>query len=229
MKYLSALLTQASGSLGGATAAKNRGGNYFRKRIAPVQPRTVAQQNVRSNLATIASSWKTLTADQIAGWNALASTITLKDALGNSYNPSGIDLYVANNRNLSDIGEAMVEDSPSTAVSFDDISPLTVSITAGTPTFTIAPTIEAAPTGFKFIVSATPQLSVGISYIGQSKYRIVESFAASAFASLDVMDSYVAKFGTLTAGQKVGTKVALVSIASGFKSLPVTALTVIGA
>lgn len=224
MKYLSALLTQASGSLGGATAAKNRGGNYFRKRIAPVQPRTVAQQNVRSNLATIASSWKTLTADQVAGWNALASTLTLKDALGNSYNPSGINLYVANNRNLSDIGEASIVDPPSTSISFDDISPLTLDVSAGTPTFTIAPTIEAAPTGFKFLVSATPQLSSGVSYIGQSKYRVVESFAATAFASLNVLTAYTAKFGVLVEGQNIGVKVALVSITTGFKSLPVTAL-----
>jgi hypothetical protein len=224
MKYLSALLTQSSGSLGGATFAKNRGGNYIRKRIAPVQPRTVAQQNVRSNLATIAASWKTLTPDQVAGWNSLASTVTLKDSLGNSYNPSGIDLYVANNRNLSDIGEAIISDPPSTAVSFEDISPLTVTVAAGTAAFTIAPTIDAAPTGTKFLVRATPQLSSGVSYIGRSKYRNVESFAATAYASLNVLAAYNALFGTLVAGQNIGVQVSMTDIATGFKSLAVTAL-----
>lgn len=38
MKFLSALISQGSASIGGATFSKNRGGNYIRKRVAPVQP-----------------------------------------------------------------------------------------------------------------------------------------------------------------------------------------------
>ena len=229
MKYLSALLTQASGSLGGATASKNRGGNYFRAKVAPVQPRTVAQQSVRSNLATLAAMWKTLTAPQIAGWNSLASGVTLSDSLGNSYTPSGIDLFVGNNRNLEAIGEAVVEDPPASNASFEDISPLVATATAGTPAFTVAPTIGAAPTGFKFLVRCTRQLSPGISYIGQSDYRVIESFAATAFASLNVLAAYTARFGDLVAGQKIGIAVSLVEISSGFSSLQFTATTIVGA
>ena len=60
MKFLSAVITQASGKLGGVVGAKNRGGNYFRAKVAPVQPRSVAQQEQRANLAALAGAWKTL-------------------------------------------------------------------------------------------------------------------------------------------------------------------------
>jgi hypothetical protein len=229
MKFISPLLSDARASVGGATFSKNRGGNYIRARVAPVQPRTVAQQNVRAGLATLAGMWASLTAAQIAGWNALASGITLSDSLGNSYSPSGIDVFVGNNRNLSDIAESVVSDTPAGSPNFDDISPLTVICTAGTPTFTIAPTIGAAPTGFKFLVRATPQLSPGISYVGQSKYRIVEAFAASAFDSLDILSTYTERFGALLAGRKIQVAVTLVQISSGFQSLQLTAAIIVGA
>lgn len=229
MKFISPLVSDARASLGGATFSKNRGGNYVRAKVAPVQPRTVAQQNARSNLATISGAWKSLTQNQIAGWNSLASGVTLSDSLGNSYSPSGAQLFVGNNRNLSDIDQTIIDTAPPSAPDFEDISPLVLTITAGTPAFTIAPTIGAAPTGNSFLVRATAQLSPGISYIGQSQYRIIAVFAASAYASLNVLTAYTARFGTLTAGQNIGVSVTLVNIATGFQSTAITARKIVGA
>jgi len=228
MKFISPLLSDARASLGGATFSKNRGGNYIRSKVAPVQPRTVAQQNVRAGLATLAGMWKSLSAAEVAGWNSLASGITLKDSLGNSYSPSGIDLFVGNNRNLSDIGQTVVETPPSGSPNFDDISPVLATASAGTPTFAVVPTISAAPTGFSFLVRATPQLSPGISYVGKSEYRIVGYFPATSFASLNVLSDYVAKFGSLIAGRKIQVAVSLVQITSGFKSLEFSTSLLVG-
>lgn len=229
MKYLSPLLSQASGSLGGATAAKNRGGNYFRARVAPVQPRTVAQQEQRANLAALASAWKSLTVDQIAGWNSLATTITLKDALGNSYIPTGEQLYVGNNRNLSQVDETVVDDPPVSKPDFPDPTPITLAATAGTPTMTLATSLAAAPTGFVFEVRATAQLSVGRTFIGGSQYRIIGHFAASTFASMNILSDYTTRFGALVAGAKVAVALRLVHIATGFASTKATATVVVGA
>lgn len=229
MKYISPILSDARASVGGATFSKNRGGNYIRAKVAPVQPRTVAQQNVRSNLATLSGMWKGLTAANIAGWNALASGITLKDSLGTSYKPTGNQLFVGNNRNLSDAGQTVIVAPPSGSPDFEDISPLTVAAAAGAATFTIVPTIAAAPTGMIFMVKATPQSSPGRSYFGKSSYRQVQTFAASAFASLNVKAAYVARFGTLVAGQRINVAVSLISIATGFQSIEVTASIIVGA
>lgn len=229
MKYISPLLSDARASVGGATFSKNRGGNYIRAKVAPVQPRTVAQQNARSNLATLSGMWKSLSASQIAGWNALASGITLKDSLGTSYKPTGNQLFVGNNRNLSDAAQTVISAPPSGSPDFEDISPLTLVATAGTPAFTVAPTIGAAPTGMIFMVKATPQVSPGRSYFGKSSYRQIQSFPASAFASLNIRAAYVARFGALIAGQRINVAVSLISIATGFQSIEVTATILVGA
>jgi len=170
-----------------------------------------------------------LTSDQIAGWNSLAGSITLKDSLGNSYKPSGIDLYVGNNRNLSTVAETSVEDPPAASPSFDDITPLALTATAGTPTFHVVPTIGSAPTGFVFLVRATPQVSPGKSYFGPSAYRVVGPYAASTFASINILANYIARFGALIEGQRINVAVSLVEIASGFQSIETSQTVIVGA
>lgn len=229
MKYLSPLLSDARASIGGATASKNRGGNYFRARVAPVQPRSVAQQEQRSNLATLSGAWKGLTASQRAGWNALAATITLKDSLGNSYNPTGSQLYVGNNRNLSQVNSTVVDTPPTSKPDFEDVTPLTLTATAGTPTMAITTGLGAAPTGTIFLVKAAAQQSPGRSFVGQSRYRVIGHFPASSFASLNVLSAYNAKFGALVAGSGLFVAVLLVDIATGFASQQATASVLVGA
>lgn len=223
MKYISPLLSDARASVGGATFSKNRGGNYIRSKVAPVQPRSIAQQGARANLALFSGQWKTLTATQRAGFAGLASGITLKDTLGNSYTPTGSQLFVGLNRNLSDAVEPPITTAPSAVPNYPEITPLVLAATSVTPAMTIATALSAAPTGFVFLVKATAQLSPGISYVGQSKYRIIGAFAATMFASINILAAYTARWGTLRSGQKVQVAVSLVQISSGFQSQQNTA------
>ena len=228
MKYLSALLTQASGSLGGATAAKNRGGNYLRSRIAPVQPRSVAQQEQRANLAALAGAWKALTQTQIAGWNSLASTLTLKDPLGNTYVPTGEQIYVGNNRNLSQIAATSVDDPPTAKPDFPDPTPIALTaVSGGSASMALTTSLSAAPTGFAFLVRATPMISPGISFIGTSRYRIIGHFADTAYATMNILSDYQARFGDLVSGAKIGAALDIVNIATGFASTRATATVVV--
>jgi hypothetical protein len=229
MKYLSALLTDARASIGGATASKNRSGNYFRARIAPVQPRTPNQQLVRATLSTLAAQWRSLTQDQIAGWNALAATIVRKDTLGNSYSPTGEDLYVGNNVALTLAGQSTVSDPPTTAPTFPGPLNLTATATAGTPSFAVLSGLGAAPTGYLLNIRATKQLSAGISFVGNSLFRNIEAAAASAFASANILDTYTGMFGTLVPGAVIGVQMRLIDIATGFQNLAASVVIVVAA
>jgi hypothetical protein len=229
MKYLSPLLSDARASIGGATASKNRGGNYFRARVAPIQPRTENQQFIRAQLSSLSASWRGLTVTKQSGWNSLASGITLKDSLGQSYKPTGAQLYTGNNMNLFLLGSPTVTVAPPSRPDFPDFANVNAITTAGTPAFTVTTGSAAAPTGYLFRVNATPQMSPGISYIGKSRYRFVEGFPASAFASLDILDEWNALFGTLVAGQLIGVTVALVDIATGFASTQASTTVIIAA
>lgn len=227
MKYLSPLLSDARASIGGATASKNRGGNYFRARIAPIQPRTPAQQDVRSNLSSLSSSWRSLTQLQIAGWNALAATVTLKDTLGNSYKPTGAQLFVGNNMNNITVGNPLITTPPALKPDFPAAGETSAAATAATPTFIVTVGYTAAPGAGMFIVRATPQLSAGISFIGQSQYRVIGTFNSIAIPSFDILSDYTAKFGTLVAGTVVGIQVVLIAGLDGFASIASSTSTIV--
>lgn len=67
-------VTQVGGSIGGATAARAKGGvDYLRARVAPTNPNTVRQQVVRTALSLLSSAWRnTLSATERLSWIALA-------------------------------------------------------------------------------------------------------------------------------------------------------------
>lgn len=229
MKYLSALISQGSASLGGATFSKNRGGNYIRKRIAPVQPRSSAQQGVRATLSSLSGQWKGLGASVIAAWSALASTVTLKDSLGNSYTPTGNQLFVGCNATLTACAEPVVTAAPAGMPAFPDMLPVAATATAGTPTLAITTSLAAAPAGYLFLVRSTPQGSAGRAFFGTSKYRIIGHFAATSFASINALSAYNTRYGALVAGQKLSLRVSLVQIASGFESMYAEASVIVAA
>lgn len=76
MKVISPIFSSMSGKLGGAVAAKARGGvQYLRALVIPGNPRTAAQTSVRNILSSIAGYWRgTLTSTQRNSWESLAES-----------------------------------------------------------------------------------------------------------------------------------------------------------
>lgn len=95
MKFKSALVTEASGSIGGLTASHNRGGQYLRARAIPVNSNTLQQQAVRQLLAARAAAWGSiLTQAQRDGWEAYADLVPLPDSLGEPRKSTGLNHYI---------------------------------------------------------------------------------------------------------------------------------------
>src|SRR5208283_1808640 len=118
VKYTSALISDARNKLGGDVFARNRAGLYVRVKVKPKNPKTTSQQANRANFATYAKAFRSLTAAQILGWNTLASSSTLTDTLGNSYAPSGLQLYISCNRNLTLLGLSSISNAPKVRPAF---------------------------------------------------------------------------------------------------------------
>jgi hypothetical protein len=98
VKYTSAIAATGSGSIGGATASHNRGGQYFRRRAIPVNPATAQQEAIRALFATCQAAWSnTLTAAQRDAWNNYALNTPVIDTLGNSVNAGGKGMYTRGN------------------------------------------------------------------------------------------------------------------------------------
>lgn len=113
MLIKSAILTQASGSVGGMTASHNRGGMYFRARNVPVNPNTPEQQAVKAIMGSLVALWtNTLTADQRAAWNAYANATPITNPLGDSIQLSGQNMYIRCNTPRLQAGLLSVADAP---------------------------------------------------------------------------------------------------------------------
>lgn len=113
MKIKSAIITEASGSLGGFTASHNRGGLYLRARTIPTNPNTSYQQVIRAAVAQLTSLWmNTLTAGQREAWDIYAFNVELPDTLGEPRNVGGLQMYVRSNVPRIQIGLPRVDIAP---------------------------------------------------------------------------------------------------------------------
>lgn len=113
MKIKSALITEASGSIGGMTASHNRGGLYLRARAIPTNPNSPQQQVVRGIMAQLTSLWlDVLTPGQRQAWDNYALNVPLPDPLGEPRHTGGLQMYVRSNSPRLQIGLPRVDDGP---------------------------------------------------------------------------------------------------------------------
>lgn len=95
---LGGAVASASGSVGGVTFSRNRGGAYMRNRTVPVNPGSARQQTVRFAVAQLSTRWvETLTDAQRAAWETYAENVLLPNSLGQMRNVGGLAMYVRSN------------------------------------------------------------------------------------------------------------------------------------
>ena len=99
MKFKSEIVTQASGSIGGATYSRARGGVLYRRsRAIPVNPQTNRQSHVRNAMTELNQRWvETLSEVQREAWRTYASNVTVVNKLGDQVNNSGQNWYLGCN------------------------------------------------------------------------------------------------------------------------------------
>ena len=212
VKY-TAIVADMRGKLNGSVFSKNRGGAYVRTKVTPSNPSTTFQNQVRDRLATFAQAFRALTAAQIAAWNSAVSSFTKTDIFGDIKNPSGINLYVKLNSNLDRVSVADIAIPPLpegvenviTASAVADESAQTVVIT-----FTPTP----VPADTAFVIRATKQVSPGRSFLKNllTDIQVVDAAGASPTA---ITALYLAKYGTLVAGQKIGFEMVPINKVTG--------------
>lgn len=94
-----------SGSIGGTTFARNRGGSYARNRTVPIDPGSSFQSLVRSLMSGLANVWaETLTEAQRSAWDSYAEAVPLPNPLGESRNVGGVGMYVRGNLIRGQVG-----------------------------------------------------------------------------------------------------------------------------
>jgi hypothetical protein len=93
--FKSQVLTQASGSVGGLTYTRARGGLVMRARAVPTDPNTGRQGAARAALTGAVTSWlEDLTDGVRANWNLYAANVPTTNRLGDQIFLSGQNMYV---------------------------------------------------------------------------------------------------------------------------------------
>lgn len=218
---------QASGSVAGTTYSRNAYGPYMRNKAIPVNPRSSPQMAVRQRLANLAQSWRALTTAQRTEWATQATGITLIDALGQSYNPSGFQFYTGINSNRVNVSLAIATAPPAqqTQAVITALSATAVGST-GVVTITFAPAIAASSF---YILEGTAPNSAGVRFFTRSKFKQLAVLGASdtsPYVGTTVYNAVYGAVGTGDVGKKIAWRLTPVS-SNGFKGTPYQATTIV--
>lgn len=142
MLFDGVLLGRASGSVGGVTASHNRGGQYMRIRVTPVNPNTTYQQTVRIAMANLAAMWSGVLTDvQRASWDLYALNVPLPNPLGSPVNVGGIGMFMRTNvlvLQTGAAGGAVITTAPAIFNLGEFTEPSITAISAATDQLTLA-------------------------------------------------------------------------------------------
>lgn len=204
-----ALVVDGRGKLGGHVASKNRSGAYLRTKVSPDNPQTKDQMLRRSELAQLSSGWSQLTEEQRAAWNAAVDNFKRDNVFGDNVKPTGKNLYTGLNLNLLQINKAIIT-TPPEPQEIQDIGEFTGQIDPqdGLEIATNASAIDDLK------IYATGSLSKGTSFV-KNRLRFIGVITAGDTGPFKIDQMYTERFGTATAGQKIGIKVVSVSAISG--------------
>lgn len=227
MKLTPTLGGAYSGSFGGLTASRNRGGQYLRRRAMPTNPNTTAQQNVRNSFGQAMTRWSSiLTESQRAGWRTYAENVAWTDSLGQSIKLTGAQMYARTNTliiqatDYSSSPIAVVDDAPTdftlgptlvglTAVGeYDAANPL---YTPPSPSFNLQLSWSGSllDTYYLFVFLGVPHSASRTYYKGP--YQLIaavegENDSDSSLligAPAGVASPYVARYGVPPAGSTI--------------------------
>lgn len=152
MAKINPILGPLSGSMGGLTYARNRGGLYVKMKASPTNPNSARQQAVRGILSTASGLWQALTDAQRNAWDVYAASKPRMDPLGQSYDLTGHQMYVALTAVVLDQGLTEQTDPPAGA---DPVVLLSM-----TATFT-------SDTAISVVYTATPLGAAAALYVWQ--------------------------------------------------------------
>lgn len=174
----------------------------MRNRRAPTQPVGTGRRGViRAAFGAASTAWSLLTAANQAAWNSFAAGHPITDALGQSINLTGHQMFVSVGTQLLNCGQALPTIPPvNTTVAAPAYSVFTVTH-LGVITLTLTPSGGASD--FILISFAAP-VSPGVTFqktFWQQLHVPGNSVGAATYGT-----AYVAQFGTIPAGSKVFLK-----------------------
>jgi len=194
-----AMVSQASGRIGGTIFSRNRGGAYVRNGSIPTTVTTPFAQLIKSTTAAISKAWAGIDPEVQEQWREWATQNPVINRLGQSRTLSGHQAFVQLNARLVYAGFDAIG-SPPIGGAPPPFAPSSVTFTDDPLALTIAYTPTPAPTGVAVQCYAYLANSPGVSYV-RNRLALVTTSAAAAATPLDIYEDVEDRFGTPQAGQ----------------------------
>lgn len=221
----SALVSDMRNKLNGSVFSKNRGGNYLRNKVTPVNPQTSFQSAFRASFGGFSSSFRGLNPNDIKGWNDAAGSFPYVDIFGDTKYLSGIQLYVKLNQNLSNAGRPEISAAP-TPATVKTASADELSATASPASLGLDYTITGAGGACTVIIEATRGVSAGRNFL-KNEFRVIATAPdTTPITPTNLLIAYTARFGNLKSGQRIGLRIKCIENLTGQAS-PVSSITTI--
>ena len=211
-----AIVTEGRGKLGGHVFTRNPYADVMRTKVSPCQPSSSFQQVVKARLTAAAQAWRGFSDPVRKGFESLAQNVSRTNIFGDSAKLSGFALFVRLQRELSEIGVAVLTAAPAMPT-MEAVTALALASVAATPTWALTGSASGTPTAFTLVVQATVQVSKGVAFVG-SKFRTLAHQTGNAAITYDGHLTYPARFGTIVAGNRIYARAKLVHTATGFSS-----------
>ena len=187
------------GALGTTVTWRGRTGQTRRWRTIPRNPRSLAQQLIRQNLATQANAYDHLTDVEQAAWIAAASQMQSKATLGQSGPLTGLQLFNKVNCGLLAIGGTPVSAPPAKPLlEILPIDALAITNTAGVIALRLH-TTDTPPEG-TMLRACPPQHNGcrrGVSY------RLLGTLGSPVSNYITITTAYTSRFGVPPVGSRV--------------------------
>lgn len=219
----SALISDMRNKLNGSVFSKNRGGAYLRTKVTPTNPQTVAQAAARALLTSFSQGWKALTEDQRLAWNGAVGSWAGTDVFGDLKNPTGLQLYIRLNVNIS-LASGTPLTLPPVPSGVAPVLDLSVDVDDSSQSVTLSDITSPVPADTALYIEATPGLSPGVSN-ANSQFRHVTTLAPTTVVGA-ISAAYIAKFGAVVEGQKYFVRAKFINMLTGEVSQPLVAQTI---
>ena len=219
------IVTDGRGKLGGHVYSKNRGGNYIRTNIIPINPQTPTQMAARGNFGSISSAWKSLTDLQREQWRSFAVSNKYQDLFGDSKELTGNSAFVRSNMNLTSGNQTQIQvpheaKEDARVVLSELVVEYDGSVSAADLTMEISSALaDTAEMGDATIVIHATAPFPASQKFAKNRFRVLTSITKNQVSqAISIKDAYVAVHGLPPVGTRIAVKLVLIKT-NGLSSL----------
>lgn len=192
-KYIGSLTTDARGKHAGIVFGRGRSGTILKAKGIPIQTRSPYQLTQRSIFAGARAAWLDPTLCDQGTYNLLAALYTYTNSLGQTYSPTGLQLWTQAWVTAAIAGSLPLFAAPFTPPIISQFTSLQVALGIGAIYFTAE--VGSAPWSGSATLSVSGPLSKAINFVTNTRRRPM-GFCISA-GTIEFSAAYIKAYGSL--------------------------------